>query len=166
MTVIADISCGSSQGLPPGAASAVPVRSCGWLGCWRCQRRAWACLCMSISPLKWLAVVARCHLPVSGSNVEHVRTALYAPVQKQRLRGLSSNGTENLHKLCTNSQDALAYWPTSNSGGELPVRFGATIRAEAVVHEAGSRFNRLEQVAANITSPSVGSAQGLCEVSN
>ena len=28
-------SAGSSQGVPPGAASAVPVGSCGWLGCWR-----------------------------------------------------------------------------------------------------------------------------------
>lgn len=43
--------CGSSQGVPPGAASAVPVRSCGWLGCWRCQLRGWACRCMSGSQM-------------------------------------------------------------------------------------------------------------------
>jgi hypothetical protein len=35
--------------------------------------------------VKWLALWARCHLPVSGPNVGRVRTALYAPVRKLRL---------------------------------------------------------------------------------
>ena len=35
--------------------------------------------------VKWLALWARCHLPVSVSNVENVRAALYAPVRKSRL---------------------------------------------------------------------------------
>lgn len=35
--------------------------------------------------VKWLALWARCHFPVSVSNVERVRAALYAPVRKSRL---------------------------------------------------------------------------------
>ena len=40
---------------------------------------------MALSPWKWLALWARCHLPVLGADTEHIRAALYAPVRKSRL---------------------------------------------------------------------------------
>lgn len=67
----------SPKWVPPWAASADPVGSCGWLGCRRCRPSpCWLCA------KRQGRCRPRCHLPVSGSGTEHARTALYGPSEK------------------------------------------------------------------------------------